>query len=616
MCNRILLASLLATGAFGLAGCEPATDTSHATAAVETDTAAETEPAGEIAAELDELYAAYDEENLKLNPIGATFRGDHRYNDRASNNYDPEYQSASYKLVKGYLEKTQSYDPSSLSGQDRLNYDMFVINMEQAVEAFEDGINDIQNMLPLNQMFMVPSFMVIMGGGQSAQPFNTVEDYDNWLKRSAMFSDWTDGAIAAMREGLEKGVTQPKLVMEKTLPLIKAHVVDDVTESAFYAVVTNMPEDFSDEDRERLTVEYTAHIENVLVPAYRRLTEFTENEYIPNVREEVGLSAMTGGADLYAYNAKQWTTTDLTPQEIHEIGKQHAERSFEEMKKVRDRVGFDGDMQAFFEHLRTDPQQYFSEPQDLLDGYDELRTRINNRLPEIFGVMPKNDYEVREIEEFRAAASAAAQYRPGAPDGSRPGVFYVNTYKMDSRPKYVMEALSLHEASPGHHFQTTISSELEELPAFRRFGFFGAYIEGWGLYSESLGDELGLYEDPYQYFGMLYFDIWRANRLVVDTGLHAMGWTRQQAIDWMLSNSPMTEVDVVAEVDRYIAIPGQALSYKIGQLKLLELRDRAIEALGDDFDIREFHDEVLTGGSMPLNVLDAKIDRWIASKTG
>jgi uncharacterized protein (DUF885 family) len=376
-----------------------------------------------------------------------------------------------------------------------------------------------------------------------------------------------------------------------------------------------MPETFSDEDRKRITAEYREHISKVLVPAYAKLHDYIIDEYLQNTRESIGQGDVPGGAEYYAFKVRESTTTDYRPEEIHEIGKREAKRIFAEMERVKDEVGFEGDMQAFFEYLRTDPRFYFDKEQDLIDGYDDLRVTVNPMLDALFDVRPKSDYVVRAVEDFRAKSMAAAQYFGGTPDGSRPGIFYVNTYDLPSRPTYMMEAISLHEASPGHHFQISIKQELEDMPAFRRFGGYTAYSEGWGLYAESLGKELGVYTDPMQYFGSLHTDIWRANRLVVDTGMHAFGWTRQDAIDWMMGNSPITEVDVVAEVERYIAIPSQALSYKIGQLKIRELRTRAEEALGDRFDVREFHNQILTTGALPLVVLEAKIDRWIESRS-
>lgn len=568
-------------------------------------------PAQQTSERLNAMFTEYDEEFLELNPISATFRGDHRYDDRFVNSLTDEYADQMRSLQERFLERLGEFDPEDLGPQDRLSYDIFKLQRENTLEGYTEGYFDLRNLMPVNQFFGFHNFLALLGAGGNAQPFKTVEDYDNWLKRSAGYTDWTDSAITKMRQGIEAGVVQPRLIMEKVIPQLEAHIVADVEESVFWRPIDNMPEEIAAEDRERLTAAYRDHIRTVLIPAYRQMRDFVRDEYMPHTRETVGLSDIPGGAELYAYNARTITTTDLTPEQIHEIGKREAEMLFAEMERVRDEVGFEGDMQAFFEYLRTDPELFFEREEDLLAEYEVLREEINATLDRIFDIMPEADYVIKPVEPYRAPQMAAAQYFRAAPDGSRPGIFYVNTYKLDARPKYGMVALSLHEASPGHHFQISIQQEIEELPAFRRFGGFTAYVEGWALYAESLGKELGLYADPYQYFGALYFDIWRANRLVVDTGMHALGWTRQQAIDWMMSNSPMTEQDVVAEVDRYIVIPGQALAYKIGQLKIRELRTRAERELGDGFDVRKFHNVVLTAGAVPLSVLESRVDRCI-----
>lgn len=567
-------------------------------------------------AEINALYAEFDEEFLALNPIFATFRGDNRYNDQWGK-YDflsDEYSDAMYNLHQRYLERLVAIDPEGLSDQDRSNYEIFKLDRQNAVEREDRGFNDFGSLTPVSQFFSVPNFVVLLGSGANAQPFNTPEDYDNWIKRSGGMTNHIELTIARMREGVELGVVQPTILMQKTLPQLAAQVVDSAEQSGFWGPIARMPEDFTDEQRERITNEYREHIEGVLIPAYARLHGYITDEYLNHTRDTIGQGDVPGGAEYYAFLVNETTTTALTPQEIHDIGKREVERLTAEMEKVKDQVGFEGDLQAFFEFLRTDPQFYYDNPEDLIAGYEDLRTRIDPQLEKLFDVMPRATYVLKEVEEFRAQSMAAAQYFPGTPDGSRPGIFYVNTFQLDQRPKYMMEALSLHEANPGHHFQITVTQELEEMPAFRRFGGYTAYIEGWGLYAETLGKELGLYEDPYQYFGALFADIWRANRLVVDTGMHALGWTRQEAIDFMMGNSPVTEVDVIAEVDRYIAIPSQALAYKVGQLKIRELRTRAEEALGERFDVREFHNQVLMSGALPLAVLEDKIDRWIARK--
>ncbi|MCF6194168.1 MAG: DUF885 domain-containing protein [Kangiellaceae bacterium] len=400
--------------------------------------------------------------------------------------------------------------------------------------------------------------------------------------------------------------------MAKTLPKLQGMVMVDVEQSPFYQPIKNMPESFTDEEKDKLAQAYKSLIKDHLQIGYQKMHDYIKNDYMKHTRETHGLGALPNGKVAYKQSIKQMTTTDLSADTIHEIGLIEAERLFDEMKIVKEKVGFEGDMPAFFEHLKTDPQFYYTDKEALMQGYEDLRSVINPKLAAIFNIKPRADYILKAIEPFRERSMAAAQYSPGSVDGERPGIFWVNTYDLSARPKWMMEALSIHEASPGHHFQISINQEAGALPPFRQFAGYSSYSEGWGLYSETLGLEMGLYTDPYQYFGMLYAQIWRANRLVVDTGIHSKGWTREQAIDFMKSNSPVSEQDAVAEVERYMAMPGQALSYMIGRMKIQELRKRAEDILGGKFDVKEFHREILADGAMPLVILEQKIDRWIA----
>lgn len=567
----------------------------------------ETETASQRLAALVEQYF---EDNLELNPVTATFVGDNRFNDRLANSIGPEHRAAQLGLERRYLKALDDIDASELSGQDLLTLEVFRLGRQEAIEGSEFPAY----LLPINQMFSLPSLMAMLGSGRSAQPFATVADYDNFLGRIDGFTVWVDQAIANMREGADKGVVQPTVIMEKVLPQLAAHVVDDPEQSLFWGPVAAMPEDFSEEDRARLTAAYRDAIAGQIVPAYSRLHDFIETEYLPQTRATVAWADLPDGARWYDYRARVSTTTTMSAREIHELGLAEVARIRLEMEQVRDTVGFEGDLAAFFEYLKTDDAFYYENAEDLLDGYRALKTRIDALLPALFSDFPAADYEIREVEAFRAQSSAGASYQRPAPDGSRPGIFYVNTHNLRAQPKYGMETLSLHEASPGHHFQVSIQQELTELPRFRRFGGYTAYVEGWALYAESLGRELGLFTDPYQYYGKLNDEQLRAMRLVVDTGLHTEGWTREQAIAFMLENSSLAESDVVAEVERYIAIPGQALSYKIGQIRLLELRARAEQKLGDRFDVKAFHSMVLRGGALPMAVLEARTDRWIAAQ--
>ncbi|HNP65764.1 MAG TPA: DUF885 domain-containing protein [Woeseiaceae bacterium] len=559
------------------------------------------------------LHALFDEHferNLEMNPLSATFIGDYRYNDRLANSNSAEYRAAAEAMDKEFLARLLEIDRSKLGYQDQLSYDLFRINREQSLEGNQFPFH----LQPINQFYSITNFFVQLGSGTSAHPFKTVKDYEDFLSRADDYSEITDTIIANMKEGMQKGVTQPRILMEKLLPQVDAHVVDRAEDSNFWGPIENMPEDFSAEDRERLTAAYEEKIMNTIVPAYQRISNFLGDEYIAAARETVGLYAQPNGDDWYAYMVRVRTTTDMTPDEIHQIGLNEVARIHEEMRGVMKEVGFEGDLKDFFEFVNTDDQFFFDEAEELIQGYRDMSDRITELSKNLFDVMPKTAFEVRRVEPFREASAAGGSYQAGTPDGSRPGIFYANAYDIKARGKWAMESLFLHEAIPGHHFQIMIQRENEDLPGFRRFGGFTAYSEGWGLYAESLGKELGVYTDPYQYFGGLNAELWRSIRLVVDTGLHAKQWSRQDVLDYMYANSAVAEARAVAEAERFMAIPGQALAYKVGQLKIRAIRDKAEAALGDKFNVKDFHTEVLKDGAMPLSMLEAKIDRWIATQ--
>src|SRR5690606_1720588 len=419
-------------------------------------------------------------------------------------------------------------------------------------------------------------------------------------------------AEANLREGARRDITQPKVIVEKVLPQLAAHVVEEAEQSLFWQPVENMPKDFSAEDRARLTAAYRTAIETRIVPAYRSLHDYLRVEYLPSSRETVGLYALPDGRAWYDYTIRINTTTTLPADAIHDLGLAEVKRIRDEMEKVMRSVGFDGTLAEWFEYVKTDDRFYYDSEEALLQGYRDIEARVKATVPDLFDVHPEAGFEVRAVEAFRAASAAVASSEPPSPDGSRPGIFYVNTRDLRAQPKFGMETLFLHEAIPGHHFQVALQIELEDLPRFRRFGDYTAFSEGWALYAESLGKELGFFRDPMQWYGRLSDEMLRAMRLVVDTGLHSRGWTRERAIRFMQENSSMADSDIVAEVERYIVMPGQALAYKIGQFKISELRERAEEELGDRFDIREFHTQVLIDGELPLPVLEEKIERWIA----
>jgi len=589
---------------FSLGACSP----SGQDAATAENAAPAAQDPAQLVAHLEQIYEEYFERELELNPLRATFIGDHRWNDRMPNSLGPEHRAAQRALWEEYLARVRDVDAAALSGQDRLNLEMFRDDLELDIEG--DRFPD--HLAPINQFRNMGAFFVQMGSGASVQPFNTVEDYDNFLGRVDGFLVLMEQARANMREGMEQGWVQPRILMEKVLPQFEAQLVENVEDSAFYRPIANMPESFGAEDRARLTGAYADAISTKLLPAYAAMRDFIRDEYIPACRESHGIDGVPGGAEMYAYLVRRTTTTDMTPDEIHELGLSEVARIHGEMQGVLEEVGFEGSLQDFFEYLNTDPQFYYDEGSELIQGYYDLREEVHGKAMELFHRFPKADYEIRAVEPFREKSAAGGSYMRASPDGSRPGVFYANTYDIKARPKWAMESLFLHEAVPGHHFQGALTLEIEGLPRFRKFGGYTAYSEGWGLYAESLGKEMGMYQDPYQYFGALSGELWRAIRLVVDTGLHAKGWTRDQVLDYMYANSATKPARAVAEAERYMAIPSQALAYKVGQLKISELRARAEAALGERFNVKDFHAQVLDDGAVPLSVLEAKIDRWIA----
>ena len=581
------------------------------------NTATATTPASQPAtqnkaAQLEKLYAQYWEETLKLNPIQATFQGDPRYNDQLPDFLSAQYRQQTHDFNTRWLKTVKDIGSEGLDGQALISYEIFVRNAEQALESEQfPGW-----MLPMDQFNNIAGFVAQLGSGTSAQPFKTVKDYDNWLARGARIPPIFDTAVANMREGMKTGVVQPKALMVKVLPQFDALIKDKPEETLFWGPITNMPKDFSAADKERLTAAYRDMIGQQLMPAFRKMRGFIADEYMAKTRSTPGMDALPNGKAWYAFNARNSTTTDKSPEEIHQIGLNEVARIHGEIGKVMQEVGFKGSLQDFFKFMQTDKRFSFKSEEDLLKYYRSLEAKINQKIPEQFSLIPKSPFEIRPVEAFRAQSMAGGQYYPPSEDGSRPGIFYVNTYDLPTRKTWDAEDLYLHEAIPGHHFQIALQQELTNLPAFRRFGGETAFAEGWGLYAESLGKDLGVYTDPYSYFGYLQNELWRAIRLVVDTGLHSKGWSREQVIKYMLDNSAESETQSTAEAERYMAIPGQALAYKIGELKIQELRDRAEKALGDKFDVREFHAEVLKDGAVPLSVLEGKIDRWIAAKKG
>lgn len=575
--------------------------------------ASEATSASEAQEAKDSLAALFDEhfeKSLELNPMRATRIGDYRFNDRLAISNSPEYRAAEQALDEEFLTRLLDIDRDLLDEQDQLSYDIFRILREQSLEANLYP----SHLQPVNQFRLLTSSFARLGSGASAHPFKTVKDYDDFLSRADDFVTNVDYTIEAMQQGIEAGIVQPKVLMVKVVPQIESQIVDNAEDSLFWRPVASMPESFSDADRERLTEAYRAKIEDTIIPTFERLNNFIGDSYMAAARDSVGLGDLPDGENWYQYMVKLRTTTDMTPEEVHQVGLAEVARIHGEMQVVMEEVGFDGSLDEFFEFVNTDPQFFYDEPDQLIQGYRDMSDHVSTLARKLFDVNPKTGFEVRRVEPFREKSASGGSYQAGTPDGARPGIFYANAYDIKARPKWAMESLYLHEAIPGHHFQIALQQENEDIPEFRRFARFTAYSEGWGLYAESLGKEIGVYTDPYQYFGALNAELWRAIRLVVDTGIHAKGWSRQEVLDYMYANSAVAPARAISEAERFMAIPGQALAYKIGQLKIREIRDRAEDRLGDEFDVVAFHREVLKDGPMPLSMLESKLSRWVEAQ--
>ncbi len=553
------------------------------------------------------IFADYYEERLKLYPMEATYAGDSRYNDQLPNDLTAEFRAREKSFFQRYLITTRRLDRAKLSAEDQLSCDILQWECERQLEQLDFSMH----LLPINQFVSRHLEIGQWAGGTAAQPFNTLRDYENWLKRLNAFTEWCHTAVENMRSGMKTGYVLPRVITEKTIPQMTAMTKLPVEEHLYYSPIKQIPATFSDADRARLTEAYASIIEKKIVPAFRELEKFLKEEYLPASRESSGISGIPRGAEYYRAMIKNFTTTDLAAEEIHQLGLREVARLLTEMNKVREQVGFAGDLKAFFAQLRTRKELMpFTRPPQVITHFQDLRLKVQPSVERLFSLTPRTPLEIRRTEAFREA-SASAEWNYGSLDGARPGIFYVPIPDVRSYNVLRDEALFLHEAIPGHHFQFSLQRENDHLPMFRRVIDYAAFGEGWGLYCESLGKELGLYQDPYQYFGMLSMEMHRAVRLVVDTGLHAKNWTREQAIQYSLDHEAAAEDQIIPEIERYMVYPGQALAYKIGQLKILELRARAEKALGDRFDIRQFHARLLESGCMPLKLLEQKIDRWI-----
>ena len=556
------------------------------------------------------LSEDYFNSMVSLSPISGTYMGRQGVNDKFDTAATNESLKKTYELLTSYQQKLDKIDKSRLSGQALLSYEI----LERDLAFSKKGYEFPSHMMPINQMSGLHNVFAGLGSGQSAQPFKSVEDYKNFVNRADGFIEWLSGIETNMRLGVEKGVVLPRALTVKLIPQFEAHIVEDETESVFWGPINNFPESFTTAEKKELTTKYKSMILDKLVPAYKEMTHFLNTEYLPNSRESVGYSSLPNGKAWYEYQIASHTTLDMNADEIHKIGLSEVARIRNEMEWVKGQLKFDGDLQAFFEFLREDEQFYFKSADELISAYVEVKKKIDARVPMLFDVAPKADYEVKLVEAFRAESAAGASYAAPAPDGSRPGVFYINAHNLKAQPKFLVETLSIHEAAPGHHFQIALQQEVEGLPSFRKFGGYTVFAEGWALYAESLGKDLGLFTDPLMWYGRLVDEQLRAMRLVVDTGLHAKGWSREKAIEFMLENSSMAKSDVTAEVERYIGWPGQAVSYKVGQFKIQELRDYSEQQLGDKFDVKAFHTQILIDGALPMPILETKVKKWVESQ--
>ncbi|RTZ00745.1 DUF885 domain-containing protein [Flavobacterium sp. RSP49] len=548
----------------------------------------------------------FDDKNA-MNPLDATQSGQNQYNDQLQFEMTDSFRKSQEAFFDKYQTALKGFDIEDLSEEEKNSYE--IIKWE--VEIGKDLLKQPTNLLPVHQFWGTHLTMGQFAGGTGAQPFKTEQDYTNFLKRMDKYAVWIDSAMVYMKKGMAKGVVLPKSLTVKLIPQFAEMATPKIEDNLFYSSIILLPTTFPDRIKNELTAKYTATINNKLIPQYKKMADFLNKEYLPASRATSGIGSLPFGKELYATYVKQWTTTDMTPEQIHELGLKEVARLNSEMEKVKTQVGFKGTLLEFFEVVRNKKElKPFTKPEEVIANFQSIYTRIKPNVDKLFALQPKTKFEIRRTEAFREK-TASAEYNQGTADGSRPGIFYVPIPDVANYNMYGDEDLFLHEAVPGHHFQISLQQENENLPDFRKFNWFGAYGEGWALYTESLGKELGLYQDPYQYFGMLGNEMHRAVRLVVDTGLHSKDWTRAQAIQYSLANEAESEASIIPEIERYMAIPGQALSYKIGQLKILELRKKAETKMGAKFDIKKFHEKVLESGVMPLAILENKINAWI-----
>lgn len=559
--------------------------------------------------EVDSIAADYYENYLKLYPLEATSQGDLRYNDQLPINIDKDFISGEISFYNSVQNQLKKLDYKSLSDDDKTVYDVLDYTLKDKIERYAYH----PEYIPFTQFGGLPLDFPLLGSGEGSQPFKTEKDYEDWLKRMEKFPEWMDTATENFREGIKNSIVLPKKLVVKMIPQMKAEELtsSDFDKNIFYGPIKNFPKNFSKTQREKLTAAYKEVVSKKIVPAYTKMGTFLETEYLPKARNTDGINALPKGNEVYAYYTKSWTTTSKTPEEINKIGLEQVAMLRAEMEKVKQQLGFTGTLEEFITYVQSDPKAMpYKTEKEVIGAFNAILTKIKPKLSSMFGVTPITPFEIRQTEKFREA-TASAEYIQGTPDGKRPGIFYI---PIPDPAKFNvtsgMESLFLHEAIPGHHYQVSLQQENTKLPKFMRFGWFGAYGEGWAHYCETLGPEFGLYTDPYQKMGYLSDQMLRAVRLVIDTGLHTGTMNREEAIKYFLSNISYDEASATAEIERYMAMPGQALGYKIGSLKIRELRDRYTKELGSKFSLAKFHDEVLNQGCLPLDVLDRKMENW------
>ncbi|MDI9310986.1 MAG: DUF885 domain-containing protein [Limnohabitans sp.] len=549
----------------------------------------------------------YFKDKNALEPLNATLNGQNEFNDQFVFEMTDSHRKKQADFYSKYEKEVSQIDLNSLNEEEKLSYEI----MQWEISVGKDLLKQEANLMPIHQFWGTHLTMTQFASGTAAQPFKTEKDYRNFLKRIDSYSIWIDSAIVYMKKGISKKMVLPKALTQKIIPQFEEQITTKAEDNIFYSTIKSIPKDFSENTKQSLANDYSKAISEKLIPQYKKITNFLKTEYLPASRTTSGIGSIPNGNELYKIYAKSWTTTSKTPEEIHELGLKEVARLKAEMEKIKTQVGFKGTIIEFFDYVRNKKELMpFKKPEEVIANFEAIHKKIKPNVDRLFSLQPKTPFEIRRVEAFREK-TASAEYVQGTADGTRPGIFYVPIPDVSKYNYYGDEDLFLHEAIPGHHFQISLQQENKALPDFRRFNWFGAYGEGWALYTESLGKELGLYSDPYQYFGMLGNEMHRAIRLVVDTGMHYKGWTREQAIKFSLENEAESEASIISEVERYMAIPGQALSYKIGQLKIIELREKAQAQMKEKFDIKVFHQKVLESGVLPLALLERKIDNWI-----